>query len=126
MKKYLNKAKHCIKGFTMAKFHQIPREENMDVDSLAKVASVDDLINDKIKIQYILSIDVPEVQQIDKEVNWTTLIVSYLKDGLLPEDKEEARKLRVRVAKFVLMDEALYKRSLPTLPKVLLHHERRT
>ena len=126
MKKYLNKAKHCIKGFTMAKFHQIPREENMDVDSLAKVASVDDLINNKIKIQYILSIDVPEVQQIDKEVNWTTLIVSYLKDGLLPEDKEEACKLRVRVAKFVLMDEALYKRSLPTLPKVLLHHERRT
>ena len=126
MKKYLNKAKHCIKGFTMAKFHQIPREENTDVDSLAKVASVDDLINNKIKIQYILSIDVPEVQQIDKEVNWTTLIVSYLKDGLLPEDKEEACKLRVRVAKFVLMDEALYKRSLPTLPKVLLHHERRT
>ena len=126
MKKYLNKAKHCIKGFTMAKFHQIPREENTDVDSLAKVASVDDLINNKIKIQYILSIDVPEVQQIDKEVNWTTLIVSYLKDGLLPEDKEEARKLRVRVAKFVLLDEALYRRSLPTLPKVLLHHERRT
>lgn len=126
MKKYLNKAKHCIKGFTMAKFHQIPLEENTDVDSLAKVASADDLIDDQIKIQYILSIDIPEVQQIDKEVNWTTLIVSYLKDGLLPEDKEEARKLRVRVAKFVLMDEVLYKRSLPTLPMMLLHHERRT
>ena len=36
--------------------------------------------------------------------------MSYLKDGLLPEDREEARKLRVRVAKFVLMDEVLYKR----------------
>jgi len=34
----------------------------------------------------------------------------YLKDGLLAEDREEARKLRVRVAKFVLMDEVLYKR----------------
>ena len=126
MKKYLNKAKHCIKGFTMAKFHQIPLEENTDADSLAKVASAYDLIDDQIKIQYILSLDIPEVQQIDKEVNWTTLIMSYLKDGLLPEDKEEARKLRVRVAKFVLMDEVLYKRSLPTLPMMLLHHERRT
>lgn len=47
----------------------------------------------------------------DGEANWTTLTVSYLKDGILPEDKEEAQKLKVRVAKFVLMDEVLYKRS---------------
>ena len=60
MKKYLNKAKHCIKGFT-AKFHQIPREENMDADSLSKVASVDELIDDQIKTQYTLSIEVLEV-----------------------------------------------------------------
>ena len=34
--------------------------------------------------------------------------MSYLKDGVLPEDKEEARKLRVKAARFVLMDEVLY------------------
>ena len=34
----------------------------------------------------------------------------YLKDGLLAKDREEARKLRVKAAKFVLMDEVLYKR----------------
>ena len=31
-------------------------------------------------------------------------------DGLLLVDREEVRKLRVRVAKFVLMDKILYKR----------------
>ena len=36
--------------------------------------------------------------------------MSYLKDGVLPDDTEEARKLRIRTAKFVLMDEVLYKR----------------
>ena len=36
--------------------------------------------------------------------------MSYLKDGLLLEDKEEARKLRVRAMRFVLMDEVLNKR----------------
>ena len=36
--------------------------------------------------------------------------MSYLKDGLLLEDKEEARKLRVRAMRFVLMDELLNKR----------------
>ena len=37
--------------------------------------------------------------------------MSYLKDRLLPKNKEEVRKLRVRVLKFVLMGEVLYKRS---------------
>ena len=39
-----------------------------------------------------------------------TPIVSYLKDGRLLEKKDEARKLRVRSARYVLMDEVLYKR----------------
>ena len=37
--------------------------------------------------------------------------MSYLEDGLLQQDKEEARKLMVKVVKFVLMDEVLYKKS---------------
>ena len=39
-----------------------------------------------------------------------TPIVLYLKDGKLPEWKDEVRKLRVRAARYVLMDEVLYKR----------------
>ena len=39
-----------------------------------------------------------------------TLIVLYLKDGKLPEGKDEAKKLRVRAARYVLMDKVLYKR----------------
>ena len=39
-----------------------------------------------------------------------TPIVSSLKDEKLPEGKDEARKLRVRSARSILMDEVLYKR----------------
>ena len=39
-----------------------------------------------------------------------TPIVSYLKDGRLPEVKDEAKKLRMKAARYVLMDEVLYKR----------------
>ena len=39
-----------------------------------------------------------------------TPIISYLKDGQLPEEKDEAWKLRVRSARYVLMDKVLYKR----------------
>ena len=36
--------------------------------------------------------------------------MSYLKDGVLPKDKEDARKLKVRVARFILIDEVLCKK----------------
>ena len=39
-----------------------------------------------------------------------TPIVVYLKDGRLSEGKDEDRKLRNKVAKYVLIDEVLYKR----------------
>jgi len=82
----------------------------MEANILAKKASADELVNDQIKVQYTPSIDVLEVHQIDGESNWTTPIMSNLKDGLLSKDREEVRKLRVRVAKFVLLDEVLYKK----------------
>ena len=39
-----------------------------------------------------------------------TPIVIYLKDGRLPEDKDEARRLRIKAAKYILINEVLYKR----------------
>ena len=36
-----------------------------------------------------------------------TLIVAYLKDGRLPKEKDDTRKLRIRSAKYILMDEVL-------------------
>ena len=110
MKRYLGKVRQRIKGFTTTQFQQLLREENTEAYVLAKTASVDKTVGDQIKVHYIPSIDFPKVNQIDGEANWTTPIMSYLKDGLLLEDKEEARKLRVRAVKFVLTDEALYKR----------------
>ena len=58
------------------------------------------------------SIDLPEVQEVVREENWITPIINYLKDGRLPKGKDEARKLRIKAAKYVLIDEVLYKRGL--------------
>ena len=52
------------------------------------------------------SIDHPEVEQIQGEENWIALIVAYLKEGRLLE----ARRLRIRSARYVLINEVLYKR----------------
>ena len=39
-----------------------------------------------------------------------TLIFGYLKEGKLPQGRDEARKLRIKSAKYILIDEVLYKR----------------
>ena len=46
-----------------------------------------------------------------------TPIIRYLKEGWLPKDKMEARRIQIRVAHFIIIDDVLYRRgySLPYL-----------
>ena len=115
MKKYLEKVLRLVKKFKETNFVQIPREENMEVDTLTKEASAIGAMDEFDEVQYVPSIDLPKVQQIENRENWMTPIVSYLKDGKPPEWKDEARKLRVRAARYMLMDEVLYKRGFSQL-----------
>ena len=50
------------------------------------------------------------VQEIGSKNNWTTPIASYLRDSVLPGDKEATRKLKVQVTRFILIKDILYKR----------------
>ena len=61
MKKYLNKIRCLIKKFSEAHFVQIPKEENMKADNLAKEASVNELTDGFDEIQYMPSIELPEI-----------------------------------------------------------------
>ena len=106
MKKYLNKIKQLIKKFKEASFVQLSIEENMEANGLAKAASTGRAMDQCDRVQYMLSIDILELQQIGGEENW----ILYLKDERLAEDKDEAKKLRIRAAKYVIIDEVLYKR----------------
>ena len=110
MRKYLNRVTCFMKRFQEADFVQIPREKNVEANTLAKEASANEAMDEFDEIQYIPSIDILEVQQVESRGNWMTPIVSYLKDRQLLEEKDEARKLRVRSTRYVLMDEVLYKR----------------
>ena len=60
-------------------------------------------------------IDGVGVQEIDSRSNWTTPIVSYLKDGTLPDGKEATRKLKVQATRFILIKDILYKRDFSHL-----------
>ena len=110
IRKYLNRVMRLMKRFEEADFVQIPREKNMETDTLVKEASANGAMDEFNEIEYIPSVDIPEVQQVESRGNWMTPIISYLKDGRLPEEKDEVRELRVRSARYVLMDEVLYRR----------------
>ena len=49
--------------------------------------------------------------------SWMTSIISFLQDEHLPQDVEEARKVKKKVARFTILNDTLYKRgfSIPYL-----------
>ena len=64
-------------------------------------------------IQISPLIDSINVHEISSENHWTTPITSYLKDGMLLDEKKAARKLKVQAARFILIKDILYKRGFP-------------
>ena len=59
----------------------------MEADALAKEASANQPMDEFDEVQYISSIDIPEVLQVHNEGNWMAPIISYLKDRTLPEGR---------------------------------------
>nr|GEV49258.1 protein NYNRIN-like [Tanacetum cinerariifolium] len=56
-----------------------------------------------------------EVTAIEEEgPTWMTELVNYLKEGTLPEDEKEARKIRLKARQYELIEGILYKRSFLT------------
>ena len=64
MKKYLEKVLQSVKKFKEANFVQIPREENMEADALAKEVSANQPMDEFDEVQYLPSIDIPDVLQV--------------------------------------------------------------
>lgn len=99
---------------------QIPLAKNAEADFLARLASSNDYTMTSelyIEIREQPSTKGKQVLKIKEQDEWMNPIVRYLKEGWLPEDKTEARKIQIRVACFVIIDDVLYRRgySLPYL-----------
>ena len=94
MRRYLDEVKGRIDSFQI-NFDQIPREENKCADRLAKAASIERMLvpNQVLSfVQTCLLIDSgTNVQEVDFESNWTTQLISYLKNGMLQDGKDAAR-----------------------------------
>ena len=92
----------------------------MGADEVSKLASSEegesstDLAIEVQKHPNIEEIATFTIQSID---SWMTPIISYLQNGHLPQNTEEAKKIKKRAARFMILNNALYKRgfSMPYL-----------
>ena len=108
MQEYLDKVRHvqsCFNNFTL---RQIPRGKNSHADSLAMLAtSLGSNLPQVIIMEDLLAPsrdDQPpiRVHSIQVGPSWMDLLVSFLKDGTLPEDKGEAEKIRRKTSRYWL------------------------
>jgi hypothetical protein len=111
MAKYLSLVKNIIRDFDKVTLVQVPREQNTKADALAKLASSEEATNQQIEVQYSPSHMGGEMNPIDVSNSWMTPITEYLEEGTLPTDPVEARKLKVRSARFVLIQGAFQPRT---------------
>lgn len=92
----------------------------MEADEVSKIASSEDgstNVNLKMEIQKYPSIEEVPTFSIQNTDSWMTPIISFLQDGHLPQNTDEARKIKKRAARFTILNDTLYKRgfSMPYL-----------
>ena len=113
MKKYLEEVKSRISSLEV-KFVQIPREENECANCLVKATSAGFTNASEHVLSFVqtssLINDGAQMQEITVEENWTTSLIAYLRSGILPDEKDATRKLKVQASRFVLIRDVLYKR----------------
>ena len=56
-----------------------------------------------------------QVMKVQEQDEWMTPIVSYLKEGRLPKDRNEARKVQIRAAHLSLLTMSYTDKDIPSL-----------
>nr|GFB15126.1 reverse transcriptase domain-containing protein [Tanacetum cinerariifolium] len=119
MIEYLEIAKGLVSGFKTFSISQVPRSKNKKADSLSKIVSTIFAHLSKqvpVKVLETKSITGKEVTAVIEEEGptWMTELVNYLKEGTLPADEKEARRIRLKARQYELIEGIIYKRSLLT------------
>nr|GEZ51784.1 reverse transcriptase domain-containing protein [Tanacetum cinerariifolium] len=119
MIKYLEIVRGLVSGFTTFSISQVPRSKNKQADAISKIASTSFAHLSKQVLVEVLenkSIKEKEVAAVIEEdgPTWMTHIADYLKEGVLPGDNKEARKLRLKARQYELREGVLYRRSFLT------------
>ena len=115
MTKYLEKVKLLIAQLQFFEISHVPRTKKTQADALSHLAtSCSDALG-RTYVEYLknpsITGDPPKVEQVTQETNWRDPFVTYLTDGILPENEDEAHHIQWTSAQYILLGGSLYKRS---------------
>nr|GEX15294.1 hypothetical protein [Tanacetum cinerariifolium] len=108
MIKYLEIAKGLVSGFKTFSIGQVPWSKNKKLDALSKIASTSfahlskQVLVEVLETKSIIGKEVTAVIE-EEGPTWMTELVNYLKEGVLPEDEKEARKIRLKARQYELL-----------------------
>ncbi|KAJ3688389.1 hypothetical protein LUZ61_017553 [Rhynchospora tenuis] len=112
--KYLKKVEELIGGFDSILIEHVPRGQNETADALSKLAKSGLDKEHPITVLEIPSpsIEFPEptVFQLHHEEEWYSPIWLYLTEGILPQDKNLARKIKRWSLEFTIIEDELCKK----------------
>ena len=130
MQRYVSQVRHFQSGFESFNLLHIPRSGNTHADSLATLATSSMqslpqviLVKDLYKPTEVKR-KVVRVHQVRVGPSWMDLVVLFLKEDILPEEKLEANKVRRKAPQFQLSeDQKLYKHSFSGSYLLYIHLE---
>ena len=116
MERYSSLARQKLNTLSAWKLEHIPRDHNERADALAAIAAsfpVKETVYLPIYYKPDSSILHTLISQIkETPPSWMDPILLYIATGELPIDKSRAHKIQIQSARFSIIDEQLYKRSL--------------
>nr|XP_043639225.1 uncharacterized protein LOC122610294 [Erigeron canadensis] len=115
MQLYLEEARKVISEFKKFIIEQVPRSQNKKADALSKLASLTFAHLTKEVLVEVLEeksiVPKKEVFQVEEAECWMTPLYNFIKDGTLPEDKESAKKIRMKAPMYLIMEGSLFRKS---------------
>nr|GEU43930.1 reverse transcriptase domain-containing protein [Tanacetum cinerariifolium] len=119
MIKYLEIVQGLISRFTTFSISQVSRSKNKKADALSKITSTSFAhLTKQVLVEVIENKSIREKEVIavieEEDPTWMTQLVDYLKEGILPGDEKEARKICLKARQYELIEGVLYRRSFLT------------
>lgn len=118
MEVYVKIVQQLTKSFKEFTIKQIPRSENRREDTLRKLASrCFDHLSRKVLVEVLKERSIEERQVstlITAGHTWMTPLVEYLQQGIMPDNQDESRKIRIKAPSYAVINEELYRKGFTT------------
>lgn len=116
LKQYQEELARQVAKFPCIEISQIPREQNIRVDALSKMALLPEEQRQGVTFELMTSSSVPaqpkQVMAIEQG-DWHATIIAFLTDGVVP-DGVTLQQIQRKATTYLLVDGSLYKKAFST------------